>query len=155
MTTELATHAKPVQRSPSRVSIWELGLWKTLLLREFSRTKRRFPFLPHQLRRTTYNNPSDTGATCQEGGWYSLPQLNACLCAETPSLFCGPCVRLEHNSLTDAAFDSRARQQSLNKRGNGLHYRAWWCWYVSLPVDQMDTTQGNEVWVILKKSPPK
>lgn len=149
VTTELATYAKPVQRSPPRVSIWEDTSSERIL-----KNKELVPFPSHQLRPTAYNNPSHTGATCQEGGWYSLPWLNACLCTETPRLFCGPCVRLEHRSLADAAFNIRARQQSLSERGNGLHYRAWWCWHVSLPIDQMDTTHCNKVWVILKNLHP-
>lgn len=81
-------------------------------------------------------------------GWMltSVQKLLACSVGRAWSL--------ETRDLADATFSGRAGQRSLNKRGNGLHFRAWWCWHMSLPIHQTDTTHGSEVWVILKNLHP-
>lgn len=128
------------------------GTCRRHVFRENSQEQRVVPFpslliSSHQLPPTTPHTlrlPARRDADILSPGW-----MFASVQKHTEA-----CVRLEHWSLADAAFNSRARQQSLSKRGNGLHFRVWWCRHVSFPIDQMDTTEGSEVWVILKDLHP-
>lgn len=122
ITSQLAIHGQPVQRSTLSSAYEKNGHCKRHFFREKSQEK-SVPFLSLSISsgQLSETNPSNLGAL----QWKRLIPyfLAGCLSpAEPHSLLPVACARLEPSSLVDDGCNSRARQQSISKSGNGLHF---------------------------------
>lgn len=142
--------AKPVLRSTPSLHVEELA--EDTSSERILRNKECFPFLPSwSVHTNCLQQPLTHWGYLQGGRLRSYPLVGCLpLCRSTQRHVWGwstgawpmlPSIAEQGNT-------------SLSKRGNGLHFRVWRCRHVSFPIDQMDTTEGSEVWVILKDLHP-